>query len=278
MLQSAWGWFVSHLETIKDIFWILFTLTTTVIAVLTYQRAKKTLLQPLRSEVIKRQTDTLVQLLDFLDGKDTEIYELIDYAGIIYCNLYMFAEACGFFTEVKDMEDEQFKQTMQDHIEGFIITKKDSSLASTAPHSPFEYPHRQSEKEKEQKQQERRVLYKNGVFDNEHLLLTKEFQQYKKEMDDFAHSPFVPSKIQKLLMDMQADVYYNITIYLQDEVHSFMQEMCSRMSKLTENKPIQFNPSAVIGNFFRVCKKHDATISQIRKCIREYLMIDSKWN
>ena len=72
--MKIWNWVLANLSDIKDLFWIVFTLVTTVVAVLTYRRAKMTLLQPLRSEVIKRQTDNLVCLLDYLDPKNVRLF------------------------------------------------------------------------------------------------------------------------------------------------------------------------------------------------------------
>ena len=44
---------VENIGIVKDILWIIFTLIATIVAVLTYKRARLTFLQPLRSEVVK---------------------------------------------------------------------------------------------------------------------------------------------------------------------------------------------------------------------------------
>ena len=274
--MKIWNWVLANLSDIKDLFWIAFTLVTTVVAVLTYRRAKMTLLQPLRSEVIKRQTDNLVCLLDYLDPKNGSINTLIDYLGIIHCNLYMFSEECGFFTEVKDMNDEEFQDSMKQHISGILIVKENGPLNSLSMPGPFDYPKRITDEEKNRIQNEKRVLYKNGIFDNEYLLLTKEFQKFMAEIDAFIENPFTPTKIVTALEGLKTDIYYNIKNPLQDEVKLFMQEMCDKMSKLTEFKPIEFKPLGVVNRFSKKAKSHNDSIKQIRKLIREYLMVDKK--
>ena len=47
----------SNISWIKDVFVVVLTSVATVIAILTYLRAKETILQPVRTEVIKRQTE-----------------------------------------------------------------------------------------------------------------------------------------------------------------------------------------------------------------------------
>ncbi|MBR4333329.1 MAG: hypothetical protein IKP72_11685 [Clostridia bacterium] len=269
-------WIVSNLANIKDIFWIVFTLVTTVVAVLTYRRAKSTLLQPLRSEVIKRQTDNLVSLLDFLDSKDKNINVVIDYIGIIYCNIYMFTEACGFFTEVRDMSDEEFQNNMKNQIAGMIKIKQKDSLMSFDIPGPFDFQPKQTEEEKKQIQHERRILYKNGIFDNEYLLLTKEYRDFIVKLESFISNPFTPTKIIKVLEELKKDIYYNIKTPLQEEVKCFMQEMCDRASRLKENKPIQFEPLRVANAFYKKSKSHNESVKLLRKYIREYLMVDKK--
>ena len=52
---------------IKDGFTILFTLTGTVLAILTYRRARHTVLQPIINEVIKKQSGLLSDLRQIME-------------------------------------------------------------------------------------------------------------------------------------------------------------------------------------------------------------------
>ena len=82
MFTDVLKWSSNNISTIKDILWIIFTLIATVIAVLTYKRARYTILQPLRSEIIKRQTDLLIDIMEaFSDDNqlilDLDLYKIV---------------------------------------------------------------------------------------------------------------------------------------------------------------------------------------------------------
>jgi hypothetical protein len=70
------NWISENISWLKDFIGIFFSAVLVLIAVLTYVRARQTILQPLRSEVIKRQADTLTRLFDFLSGEKILIEEL----------------------------------------------------------------------------------------------------------------------------------------------------------------------------------------------------------
>jgi hypothetical protein len=53
----------NNITWLKDFATILFTATGTIVAILTYRRARATVLQPIRNEVIKKQSEILVELL-----------------------------------------------------------------------------------------------------------------------------------------------------------------------------------------------------------------------
>ena len=56
------------------------------LAILTYQRAKETFLQPVRTEVIKKQTDLLIHVLERVDG-DLKIMDSYDVHKLVEINL-----------------------------------------------------------------------------------------------------------------------------------------------------------------------------------------------
>lgn len=85
-------WIISNISWIKDVLWVIFTLIAIIIAILTYRRARYTLLQPLRSEVVKRQTELLAELPEYIAGSKKIINFGIDYMGIIACNAYKLLE------------------------------------------------------------------------------------------------------------------------------------------------------------------------------------------
>lgn len=65
IIKTNIGW-------IRDMSWIIFTCVATVTTILTYIRAKETILQPVRAEVIKRQTEIMAKILEFIDSQNLQ--------------------------------------------------------------------------------------------------------------------------------------------------------------------------------------------------------------
>ncbi|MCW3789833.1 hypothetical protein [Plebeiibacterium sediminum] len=55
-----------NINWLKDLFTLIFAGTGTVVAILTYRRARATILQPIRTEVIKKQSEILTKLLQVI--------------------------------------------------------------------------------------------------------------------------------------------------------------------------------------------------------------------
>ena len=53
-----------NINWLKDLFTLIFAGTMTVVAILTYRRARATILQPIRTEVIKKQSEILSSLIN----------------------------------------------------------------------------------------------------------------------------------------------------------------------------------------------------------------------
>jgi hypothetical protein len=62
-------WLTGWTSIAQGIVQIAFFVTTGIVAILSYIRAKKTLFQPLRTEVFKEQLKTLRKILDQFEGK-----------------------------------------------------------------------------------------------------------------------------------------------------------------------------------------------------------------
>ena len=85
-----------NISWIKDIFSVIFTGVATILAVLTYIRAKDTILQPIRSEVIKRQSEILSELLELISKKDFSLDLKLDYIKLAQINALKTLEDYGF--------------------------------------------------------------------------------------------------------------------------------------------------------------------------------------
>lgn len=115
--MDIWNWIWNNLTSIKDLLWIVFTLIATVIAILTYRRARFSLLQPLRGEVVKRQIDEMIELLEFLSTDDLD--KKIDYMNILQGNFELKMSELGF----KDKKSEERLAHYKQLFVGSYITK-----------------------------------------------------------------------------------------------------------------------------------------------------------
>ena len=76
-----------NISWIKDIATLLFAGTATIIGILTYLKAKKTLLQPIRTETIKKQSELLTSFLKFLKQNDQSFEKGLDYVNLVHVNV-----------------------------------------------------------------------------------------------------------------------------------------------------------------------------------------------
>ena len=259
---------ICNLTEIKDFLWIVFTLIATIIAILTYRRARFTILQPLRTEVIQRQTDLLVQLLDFLEDDGIELYSKVDYLGIISCNVYFLIKHYGFI-----LKDESLKDAVMNNTAGMLILKESGTLKSVELPQIFN----SDSKSVSDNGKEDYELAKQGIVNLEMLYLTKQHMTCMEKMEYFIKNTFMPQEIQILLSKINDDITYNLKNPLKQELELFIKDLCMKHKGITEENSISVAHIAIYNYFQRKSKKSKAQIKEIRKITRQYLMIDKKW-
>lgn len=260
-------WLTENLNTIKDILWIIFTFSATLIAVLTYRRARHTLLQPLKTEVIKRQTSILVKLLDFLAKNN--INTLIDYYGIIECNTFSITNNCGF-----KWEDERIQKVLNGSI-SFTYMNDNMKKEIKVPLSfddAFNYGLKKRDLIKGMIENSNETDNKKSapVF----LYFTRKYSSFEKELNKYIVNPFMPKDIQNLLIKLQSDVKYNLYNPLKQVLLNYHYTLC-KQEHIQDKYEISCSP--LYNQFNRIHKSHDSNIISLRNLIREYLMIDKKW-
>jgi hypothetical protein len=247
-----------HIFTyLKDFSAILFALTGTVVAILTYRRARETLLQPVRSEVIKKQTDLLINLLNVI-GQD--VSNKADYMGIINVNILQSMLNCG----ARFKDEARVKKLLQEEVGGGVFGKEGAKLVEVVP--VFE------KKKKEKEEDPGRKFYKSakaGKYKIPIIQLTKKHMQFSDELDEFINNPFVPTDIKQLLEKLDKDIRNNITKYLTESVENSINDSFSRGG--TDIPSL----SGVYNSFHRPATSHDRTVKDLRQSIRTYLKIDS---
>jgi len=91
---------------LKDVFTLLFAGTGTIVAILTYRRARATVLQPIRTEVIKKQSETLSRFIQIIKNYNYSFEEGLDYINLVQTNVIMTLTDYGFvFKEHKELSE-----------------------------------------------------------------------------------------------------------------------------------------------------------------------------
>ena len=274
ILQNAWDWIEANMTTLKDLLWIVFTFIATLVAFLTYRRARFTLLQPLRTEVIKRQTDLLVELLDYLHDDGIHFSFKLDYMGIVACNSYLLMKEYGFI-----LKDDEISKTVEKNISGLLILKESGPISSIELPSIFENEKSKTKKEEVYARSEKKYkLAKQGVVELESIHMTKQFSECSQKLAQFINNPFMPSAIQKLLKELMEEINYNLKVAMRSTLEEFVVLLCDKSDDANEENPISIQHRAIYNNFQRRSKHHNAKIDKIRETTRMYLMVDKKWH
>lgn len=101
-------------EVARGLVQIAFFVVVGAVTVLTYLRAKKTLLQPIRAEIFKRQLDGLGEILRWFEGKsEIELREDASLDELIKANTYLLFDTYAelFFDLKIDEEDRPYSRT-----------------------------------------------------------------------------------------------------------------------------------------------------------------------
>lgn len=258
-----------NISWIKDLFTLLFVGTGTVVAILTYRRAKATILQPIRTEVIKKQSELLSKLLQTLSDNDQSFEVGLDYVSIVQINVILTLRDFGFvFKEQKELFEK-----IKDNISGWIPCGKTNILKDVEIIGAFtETP----EKKKESDYGiEKYNNLKKGEIDIDKIYLTKEHLEFVKLISDFKSDPFMPISIQKIIIELFSDINNNLAIVLKNDLEVFMLDFSKGYFE-NGNAP-HFNPAGIYNNFNHSRVHHRLTLEKLKNEIRKYLRIDEKW-
>lgn len=224
----------NNISWIKDVLWVIFTLVATVIAVLTYKRAKSTILQPIRSETIKKQAALLEDLLTFIKGD-------VDYSELLEINVLCVLMEYGFIFKDQSGLCEDLKQRSA----GLLITNPKKQLDFLEVIQPFE---EQSAEEQPKSSKEKcEKALKEGVVEVEVVHISKKFMNYNLRLDDFINNPFLPKRFQNILLSLKRDMSYNSSVALKNTLEEFLKQYISRYKKGQKD----FNIAGIYNNHQR---------------------------
>ena len=181
------------LPHIKDIANIAFFLTTGIVAVLTYMSAKKTILQPIRTEVFKEQLKEFSKTLELFYGKN-ELALRNEYAieVLIKNNITIMVDSyASLFFGLNRKEEREFNQKAT-----YRVTKKyakenfkiaDDYISNDTEKKEKIMPH-------ESTKHSIWMSYHHGM-----LWIPEEFEETNKKIESLINNPLLPQKLIDLL-------------------------------------------------------------------------------
>ncbi len=256
-----------NINWISGLFTIVFSGITVLIAVLAFQRAKETILQPIRTEVIKKQIALLTDLLERLRGATgTDLLENLDYQGIIDLNVASQLYNYGFITNRKESDSlEKIKCSM-------ILTNGAEELAIESI-DVFE----NEEQDKKTEIDRRKMKYdlaKDGKVSIGIIHLTQKYLNFISSLNTLLEDPFLPEAIEEPLRNFIKNVNINLSLHLKEVLEKFILDIFSK-SGADKKYPIKFSTAGLFNEFNHRRIDNAEDYKKLISKIRTYLKIDS---
>jgi hypothetical protein len=260
---------MSYLTEIKELFTAIFYGVATVLGILTYCRAKATILQPIRTEVIRKQSTILSKLLTLISRDEIES---LDYIKLVELNVLSILLDYGFVFS----EHEDAKELVKSNTDGVVPCGENSIVGGLRLFQPFDST-QDIEKVKNEEKQRRKKKYekarKDGIIIVDRIKITKKHNCFVDKLKDFAANPFIPSGIQESVKDLIQTVNLNLTIHLKQVLEDFTKEL---FKKYSSDPTLEFSTYGVYNDFNHKRHRHNQ-FEDIKKEIRGYLRIEEKW-
>lgn len=263
-MDTIFNFLKDNISWIKDIFTVVLASTAIVISILTYRKANATILQPIRNEVIKKQSKLLSDLLEVLgvNGIDKKI----DYVNIATETAYSNLKLYGFVFKDDSKNNEEIQAGRIYCGESNIV--RDVEVVST-------FIKEAEEEEREDIGKVRFEELKNGIITIEWIYITSQYKEFLDKLHSYLQSPFLPSNIQAIVSQLLRDININLTIHLKDIIHNFIKDFGQRYFSKGEKPRLNF--AGIYNDFNHIRINHELRINELRLSIREHLKIDQKW-
>ncbi|MFI0800389.1 hypothetical protein SAMN04489729_5155 [Amycolatopsis lurida] len=205
------GWWQVVPAVIQSAFWVIVGTVT----VLTYRHARKTVLQPLRTEFFKRQIDELADLLKYFVGLDeTSLRKVSGHDKFFEANvvkMYDVYAMANLSVRPKDLEARPYGRKFCP-LSVFMMRKDEEPLIT----SDIEPVLKVDEDVTHRDQYERHRLAWEAGYKHREIHIPKLFAEFEGRMNSFIQNPYMPRKcvveIEKLLKVVEENFFALPTI------------------------------------------------------------------
>ncbi|WP_242294600.1 hypothetical protein [Bacillus cereus group sp. BfR-BA-01381] len=212
----------ANIEIIKNICHILFFVVTGIIAILTFIQAKKTVLQPIKTEIFKEQIKELSKVLELFNGKrELELRNDYDFDKILMFNtLIMFDSFAYLFYDIElDREKRPYAES-----KGAIISKQKAEKYFQIVDDHVVNEAAASIDKDSSKPDSKAVHAIWSKYELEMISITEKYDESIKKIDAFKKNPLIPKPLLDLLIEYEKRVLDNIDL-VEEIVDECAQEM-----------------------------------------------------
>lgn len=227
MLIKEW------MPTIRDIFQVLFFITVSTVTILTYLKAKKTLLQPIRTEIFKEQLKIFADILKEFTGKtEVELRSSFGFEKVFFANTWeLYSHYASHFFDVpagemkKPYDDKEFPaahfdpDTEVELCDDFVVREKTDAKSKPDPRT-------------------KTAIW--GKHKVQMLKLPKELVDKQEEFRKIMDSPLLPKPLLALLDAYLSKANRNLVL-LKELLTECAQEMPEKYSNIDELKNASFD-------------------------------------
>ncbi|UFH63876.1 hypothetical protein KQH81_10985 [Clostridium cadaveris] len=264
IIKNAIIYTKENISWIKDIFTIILTFSATIISYFTYQKAKKSLLQPMKSEVIHIQTNMMIDLINYINDEfNNKLYNI--YLDIVCINLFNTLIDCGYIFN----NQEKIKAIIKEKKVGAIpIADENGIIKSIEVISTFK---NESETCDEDVKKENYENLQNGNLHIDMIFFTKEYLECNQIISKYISNPLMPQKISDILEQLLDIINNNLKLIIKKTI----EESVIEYYKLQEKKSISH--TGVYNEFNHNRIEHEHLVKEIRREIRKFLKVDEEW-
>lgn len=211
--QSSTSTIPNILSASRDVTQIVFFIVIGVITILTYRKAKLTLLQPLRTEVFKQQLEVFGVVLGAVRHHEIDLRNKFGFQELIEVNMVALYDSYArqFFDLNVPQEESPYNITKCPQIR--IFAEAGGTYRSSFPNLRLADGHLKSEDQpaKEVPDPNTRAALWAGYKYNA-IRLPKQFVEKEEEIASIADSPLITRELARLISDLEQTVDANVAL------------------------------------------------------------------
>lgn len=255
------------MDDLKTISNIIFFVTMSVIAVLSYFQARKTLFSPIKTEVFKLQIQGFQEVLAFFNKHSSDDFvREFGFDEILNINsLKMQHSYAHLFFKDKVKPSEEILERLRSESYGAIVSEE--YLQEITPGSELiEKPKSEEGDLDSALKLARWNDYKLGG-----VTFTRQYHTKMEELTKLAASPLLPKELTDLLYDFINIIHGNL-LCIGEVITESAREMPLKYS--TTDSIIKFRPDWIWNRFNRKKKNTNEVTETILRFVKEYLKIN----